>query len=90
MFKKSKSDSKSYGIIGLGRFGSALAVELAKSGAEPLVIDGNEEKVREMREYTENAFVVSSFDKKTLSEAREYKTATSWWSASEKRWTPRF
>ena len=38
MFKKSKSDSKSYGIIGLGRFGSALAVELAKSGAEPLVI----------------------------------------------------
>jgi len=50
MFKKSKSDSKSYGIIGLGRFGSALAVELAKSGAEPLVIDGNEEKVREMRE----------------------------------------
>ena len=68
MFKKSKSDSKSYGIIGLGRFGSALAVELAKSGAEPLVIDGNEEKVREMREYTENAFVVNSFDKKTLSE----------------------
>ena len=68
MFKKSKSDSKSYGIIGLGRFGSALAVELAKAGAEPLVIDGNEEKVREMREYTENAFVVSSFDKKTLSE----------------------
>ena len=68
MFKKSKSDSKSYGIIGLGRFGSALAVELAKSGAEPLVIDGNEEKVREMREYTENAFVVSSLDKKTLSE----------------------
>ena len=67
MFKKSKSDSKSYGIIGLGRFGSALAVELAKSGAEPLVIDGHEEKVREMREYTENAFVVSSFDKKTLS-----------------------
>ena len=67
MFKKSKRDSKSYGIIGLGRFGSALAVELAKSGAEPLVIDGNEEKVREMREYTENAFVVSSFDKKTLS-----------------------
>ena len=82
MFKKSKSDSKSYGIIGLGRFGSALAVELAKSGAEPLVIDGNEEKVREMREYTENAFVVSS-----LSRRPEYKTATSWWSASEKRLT---
>ena len=85
MFKKSKSDSKSYGIIGLGRFGSALAVELAKSGAEPLVIDGNEEKVREMREYTENAFVVSSFDKKTLSE-----TGIQNCDVVEKRWTLRF
>ena len=44
MFKKSKNDRNTYGIIGLGRFGSALAIELAKSGAEPLVIDGNEER----------------------------------------------
>ena len=33
-----------------------------------MVLDKDEEKVREMREFTENAFVVQSLDKKTLSE----------------------
>mgnify|MGYP002517045499 CR=1 FL=1 len=65
---KNKSEKTTYGIIGLGRFGSALALELAQSGAELLVIDKEEEKVREMREYTENAFVVRSLDRKSLSE----------------------
>ena len=45
----------------------ALALELSKAGTELIVLDSDEEKVREMREYTENAFVVSSLDKKTLS-----------------------
>ncbi len=65
---KNKSEKTTYGIIGLGRFGSALALELAQSGAELLIIDKEEEKVREMREYTENAFVVRSLDRKSLSE----------------------
>ena len=65
---KNKSEKTTYGIIGLGRFGSALALELAQSGAELLIIDKAEEKVREMREYTENAFVVRSLDRKSLSE----------------------
>ena len=56
------------GIVGLGRFGSALATELAASGADLLVIDHDEEKVRELRELTDNALVVHSLDKKTLSE----------------------
>ena len=30
MFKKSKSNTTSYGIVGIGRFGYALAIELAK------------------------------------------------------------
>ncbi len=68
MFKKKKNDQNTYGIIGLGRFGHALAVELANSGADLIVLDQDEEKVRELREYTENAFVVSSLDKKTLAE----------------------
>ena len=33
-----------------------------------MVIDRDEEKVREMREYTENAFVVPTLDRKTLGE----------------------
>lgn len=68
MFKKKKTDKNTYGIIGLGRFGTALALSLAQAGAEMIVLDRDEDKIREIREYTENAFVVRSLDKKTLSE----------------------
>ena len=67
MFNTTK-EKDIFGIIGLGRFGYALAIELASAGADLLVIDRNEEKVRELREYTENAYVVKSLDKKSLSE----------------------
>ena len=63
-----KQEKTIYGIIGLGRFGYALATALAASGAELMVLDNDEEKVREAREYTENAFVVHSLDKKSLAE----------------------
>lgn len=68
MFRKSKKEKDTYGIIGLGRFGSALALELADEGAELVVLDKDEEKVRMLRDYTENAFVVRSLDKKSLAE----------------------
>ena len=66
MFNSSKKNKKTYAIIGLGRFGYALAMELAESGAELLVMDKNEEKVRELREVTENAYIINSYDKKVL------------------------
>ncbi|MBQ9535424.1 MAG: TrkA family potassium uptake protein [Clostridia bacterium] len=65
---KRKTEKQSYGIVGLGRFGMALARTLADSGADIVVVDQDEEKVRELREKTENAFVVQSLDKKTLEE----------------------
>lgn len=68
MFGKQKKESTTFGIVGLGRFGNALAMELAESGAELLVIDKDEEKVRELRDITENAFVVKNLDKKSLLE----------------------
>ena len=68
MFGKQKKDSRTYGIIGLGRFGYALASELAEAGTELLVIDRDEEKVRELRDVTENAYVVKNLDKKSLLE----------------------
>lgn len=68
MFKNLKNKKMIYGIVGLGRFGSALATELASTEAELLVIDQDEEKVRLMRDITENAFVVKTLDKKSLSE----------------------
>ena len=57
-----------YGIVGLGKFGMALAHELADSGTELIVLDKDADKVNEMREYTENAFIINNIDKKTLSE----------------------
>lgn len=68
MFRKSKSDSRTYGIVGLGRFGYALAMELASAGAELVVLDRDEDKVRELRDYTENVYLVDTLDKKTLLE----------------------
>lgn len=68
MFHKRKKEKLSYGIVGLGRFGYALAVDLAQSGADIMVIDRDEEKVRVLREYTENALVVNTLDKKSLME----------------------
>lgn len=68
MFKKTKNNKMTYGIVGLGRFGTALALDLAESGSEIIAIDSNEEKVREIREVTENAFIVNNLEKKTLIE----------------------
>ncbi len=69
MFNKKKNEKNTYAILGLGRFGFALALELAQAGADIIVLDRDEEKVREIREFTENAYVVKNLDKKTLSEA---------------------
>ena len=52
MFNKSKKEKDTYGIVGLGRFGYALAIGLATSGADLLVLDRDEGRVRELREYT--------------------------------------
>ena len=60
MFNKPKKEKNTYGIVGLGRFGYALAMELAASDADILVLD--------MREYTESAYVMKTLDKKSLAE----------------------
>lgn len=89
MFDKKSGRKITYGIVGLGRFGQALARDLAESGAELIVLDSSEDKVREMRELTENAYVVKSLDKRRW-KRRESRTATSRWSASASRWIPPF
>lgn len=67
MFNKKKSNVNTYGIVGLGRFGLALALELLNNqNSDILVLDKDEEKISEMRDYTENAFVVKNLDKKSL------------------------
>ena len=65
---RKRTEEMSYGIIGLGRFGSALASHLAQAGKEIMVLDASEEKVRKMRAYTEHAYVVRDLQKETLQE----------------------
>ena len=66
IMKKSKANL--FGVIGLGRFGTALAISLAESGKDVIVVDSNEDKVRELRQYTEYAFVTESLSKEALTE----------------------
>jgi trk system potassium uptake protein TrkA len=68
MFGKQQEKKISYGIVGVGRFGRALAEELAVTTSELLVMDRDEDKIREMRDITENAYVVKTLDKKSLQE----------------------
>lgn len=63
---KHKKNTEVYGIIGLGRFGYALAKQLSDSGKEILVIDSNESKIKEATTFTDNAFVVESLTKDNL------------------------
>lgn len=56
-------------VIGLGRFGIALAKGLCELGKEVLVIDESEAKVKELRAYTDYAFVCDKLTKEALSEA---------------------
>lgn len=63
---KNKNKNMTYGIIGLGRFGMALAQKLSLMGAEIMVVDKDESKVALMRDLTENAFITECLDGKTL------------------------
>ncbi|MDF2537911.1 MAG: TrkA-N domain protein [Herbinix sp.] len=58
-----------FGVIGLGRFGFALASTLAEAGKEVLVLDSTESKIKQIRHLTENAFVVGELTKEALEEA---------------------
>ncbi|MGG7143395.1 potassium channel family protein [Clostridium nigeriense] len=57
-----------FGIIGIGRFGFALAKTLIEAGKEVIVLDSDEDKIKQIRSYTENAFVVNKLNKETLEE----------------------
>lgn len=58
-----------YGIIGLGRFGYSLATTLGEAGKQIMVLDSSESKIKQIRNYTENAFVVKEMTREALEEA---------------------
>ena len=57
-----------YGVIGLGRFGTALAIALAQAGKEVIALDRSEEKIKNIRRYTDYAFVAENLSMETLRE----------------------
>ena len=62
-------DKKStIGIIGLGRFGMSLAIELSSKGRNVICLDKDEKKVKEVLNYTDYAYVSEDLSKETLEE----------------------
>ena len=57
---KKKATSATFGVIGLGRFGSALVECLSKAEKEVIAVDRDESRVREARRFTDFAMVVGS------------------------------
>ena len=57
-----------FGIIGIGRFGFSLAKALIEAGRDVIVLDCDENKIKNIRSLTDNAFVVNNLDKETLQE----------------------
>jgi trk system potassium uptake protein TrkA len=56
----------SFAVIGLGRFGSTVAVTLANKGAEVLAIDSDEELVESMRDDVAYAVAMDATDIKAM------------------------
>ncbi len=58
-----------YAVIGLGRFGSAVASTLVSLGQDVIGVDDNEDRVREMGEITTNALQIDATDLRALRQA---------------------
>lgn len=66
MPKKIQKDERLYAVIGLGRFGFALAEELAKRGKDVLAVDRDREVINRAAAFTDNAFVTDALKAENL------------------------
>lgn len=60
---------RSFGVIGLGRFGSAIAATLAELGQDVIGIDSDEEPVRRLSDVISYAVQLDATDERALREA---------------------
>ncbi len=58
---KNNKGGEIYAIIGLGRFGTSLALYLAEAGCEVIVADRDENTVRAIRDHVAQAYVCNNF-----------------------------
>lgn len=57
---------KRFAVIGLGNFGMALAVELARLGQKVIAIDVNPDKARDAQAHVDQALVADATDRENL------------------------
>lgn len=60
--------AKQYAVIGLGRFGSSVALTLARAGYEVLVIDSDEERAQKLSDEVTHVAVADTTDESALKE----------------------
>lgn len=65
---KKKIDKKQYIVIGLGRFGRSVAMQLEANGSMVLAIDKDEKKVNLVSEYVTRAMCLDITDEDAVSE----------------------
>jgi trk system potassium uptake protein TrkA len=57
---------KQFGVIGLGRFGSAMAMTLAELGHDVVGVDGDESRVQQLADVIPQALQLDATDEKAL------------------------
>ena len=65
-----------FGIIGLGRFGRALTKTLTEAGKDIIAIDTMESRVKQVKNFTDSAFVIGDYEKETLEDSGIQNCAT--------------
>lgn len=56
-------------IVGLGKFGFYIAKNLSRQNYKVIAVDTNEQRVQEISEYLENAYILDSTNKSALEDA---------------------
>lgn len=60
---------KTFGVIGLGKFGFNVAKTLAELGAEVIAVDREEEKVKDLSDFVTQTYILDAMDERALKEA---------------------
>ncbi|ADY14577.1 potassium channel family protein [Sphaerochaeta globosa] len=66
---KKEFDPNAFGIIGLGRFGLALALELTKAGKQVIVLEIEAEKLDAIKDQIENIYPIKTITAEVLEES---------------------
>ena len=65
---KRKEQTATYAVIGVGRFGTALATTLSLAGFQTIICDKDANRIRNLRNLTPYAYVVDQLTKESLDE----------------------